>query len=85
MTSNQISDLNLGTQKFGLGFSIATEISAADSPQSIGTFGWGGAFGTNYWVDPKEKITAQIYTQIWGKRHNVDEQFKALVYQALTN
>lgn len=85
MTSNQVGDLNLGMDKFGLGFSIATDKTAAKLPVSVGTYGWGGAFSTTYWVDPKEKIIAQFYTQIWGKRHNTEDPFKVLVYQALNN
>ncbi len=85
MTSNQIGDLSLGNEKFGLGFNIATEKSAARLPISVGAFGWGGAFGTHYWVDPKEKIVAQLYTQISGRKHSVEDQFKVLVYQALMN
>ena len=85
MTSNQIGDLNLGIDKFGLGFSIATEKTAARLPVSVGTFGWGGAFSTSYWVDPKEKIIAQFYTQVWGRTHNTEDAFKVLVYQALNN
>ena len=83
MTSNQIGELSLGNEKFGLGFSITTEQSAAKLPVSVGNFSWGGAFGTSYWVDPKEKIVAQIYTQIWGRRHNIEDAFKVLVYQAM--
>ena len=83
MTTNQIGDLSLGNEKFGLGFSITTEQSAAKLPVSVGNFSWGGAFGTSYWVDPKEKIVAQLYTQIWGRRHNVEDAFKVLVYQAM--
>ena len=85
MTSNQIGDLSLGIDKFGLGFSIATDKTAARLPVSVGTFGWGGAFATNYWVDPKEKIIAQFYTQLWGRTHNTEDAFKVLVYQALNN
>ncbi|MCY7420850.1 MAG: beta-lactamase family protein [Chitinophagaceae bacterium] len=83
MTSNQIGNLDFGNEKFGLGFSITTEQSAANLPVSVGNFSWGGAFGTTYWVDPKEKIVAQLYTQIWGRRHSVEDAFKVLVYQAM--
>ncbi len=85
MTSNQISELNVGADKFGLGFSIASEKTAAKLPVSVGTYGWGGAFATTYWVDPKEKIVAQFYNQVWARRHNIEEAFKVLVYQALNN
>ena len=85
MTSNQIGDHNLGTDKFGLGFSIATDKTAARLPVSVGTYGWGGAFATNYWVDPEEKIIALFYTQIWRRSHNTEDAFKVMVYQALNN
>ncbi len=63
MTSNQIGELNLGTRKFGLGFGITTEVEAARNPPSMGTFDWGGAFATTYWVDPQEGIVALFFTQ----------------------
>jgi CubicO group peptidase (beta-lactamase class C family) len=85
MTSNQIGGLNIGVDKFGLAFSIASEKSAARLPVSVGTYGWGGAFGTAYWVDPKEKIVAQVYTQVWARRHNTEEAFKTVVYQAVNS
>ena len=52
---NQIGDLSLGdNEKFGLGFAIATE-KTSEFPAQEGTFTWGGAFSTTYWVDPKRK------------------------------
>ncbi len=85
ITTNQIGDLNQGQNKFGLGFSITSERSAARLPVSEGTFDWGGFFGTTYWVDPKEGIVALLYTQkVPNSYGDLTDKFKVLVYQAIT-
>lgn len=84
MTMNQIGDLSLGTDKFGLGFQVVTERGSARTPANEGTFSWGGAFATSYWVDPKEKIVMLFYRQLQGGTHgDVVEKFRALTYSAL--
>ncbi|CAN5372171.1 serine hydrolase domain-containing protein [soil metagenome] len=86
MTMNQIGDLSLGTNKFGLGFEILTEAGSAKVPAQVGTFSWGGAFATSYWVDPKEKLVLLFYRQLSGSTHgDVVEKFRALAYQAIAN
>lgn len=85
ITTNQIGDLSLGANKFGLGFSITTEKGSARIPPSVGTFEWGGFFGTTYWVDPREKVVALIYTQkVPNSFGDLSDKFKVLVYQAIT-
>lgn len=85
ITTNQIGDLNQGQNKFGLGFSITSEKSAARLPVSEGAFDWGGFFGTTYWVDPKEKIVALLYTQkVPNSFGDLNDKFRVLVYQAIT-
>jgi len=84
MTMNQIGDLNLGNNKFGLGFGITTEKGSSILPTPVGVFEWGGAFSTTYWVDPKEKIVAIFYRQLWGSTiGDIAGKFKVLVYQAV--
>lgn len=84
ITTNQIGDLNQGLNKFGLGFAITSEKSAARLPASEGTFDWGGFFGTTYWVDPKEKVVALLYTQkVPNSFGDLNDKFKVLVYQAI--
>jgi len=86
MTTNQIGDLSLGADKFGLGFQVVTERGSARTPANEGTFSWGGAFATSYWVDPKEKMVLLFYRQLQGGSHgDVVEKFRALVYAALAN
>lgn len=86
MLQNQIGALSLGDGKFGLGFGIATEKSAAKLPVSVGTFEWGGFFGTNYWADPKRGIIGIIMTQkVPNSAGDLNDKFRVLVYQAITN
>ena len=87
MTSNQIGALNLNHgDKFGLGFEIVTPESSAYTPSSAGSFSWGGMFSSNYWMDPKEKIVAQIFLNIYPNPHgDLHEKIKTLVYQAINN
>lgn len=85
MIHNQIGDINVGNNKFGLGFSITTEKEAAKLPPSVGTFDWGGYFGTTYWADPKEGIIGLIMTQkVPNSYGDLSSKFKVLVYQAIT-
>jgi len=55
--------------------------------RSVGTYGWGGAAGTQYFCDPKEDLIAIIFSQVF--MHNMmpgnlyQEDFERLVYQAL--
>jgi CubicO group peptidase (beta-lactamase class C family) len=89
MTMNQIGDLfvNLGVpteNKFGFGFSIVTENGSRLGPSQAGTYAWGGAFSTTYWVDPKEEMIVLLYRQMWGPHvADTDRAFRPLVYQAI--
>ena len=86
MTMNQIGDLNLGENKFGLGFAIVSEKGSSMHPNQEGTYSWGGAFSTTYWVDPKENMVVLLYRQMWGAHDNeIDPKFMALVYQAIND
>ncbi|MBC8154298.1 MAG: beta-lactamase family protein [Bacteroidetes bacterium] len=87
ITANQIGELNVGVNKFGLGFAITNEKGAARMPVSEGSFEWGGFFGTTYWADPKEGIVALLYTQKYPNTSAGDlpDKFRVLVYQALTD
>ena len=86
MTSNQIGDLNIGRDKFGLGFEITTDNGQAVLGISEGSFSWGGYFATTYWADPKEHLVCLLFIQQSPYRHSeITDKFKAMVYQALTD
>ena len=84
MTQNQIGTVNQGDHKFGLGFSLTTPESEKVPGPSAGSYEWGGIFGTTYWVDPKEKLVALIYTQKYPSSTSRDlaGKFKTAVYQS---
>lgn len=86
MTSNQIGDLNLGWNKFGLGFEITTVAGQSKLGISEGSFAWGGYFATTYWVDPKEHLVCLLFMQQSPLSHSeIQDKFKAMVYQALAD
>jgi CubicO group peptidase (beta-lactamase class C family) len=68
---------------FGLGFSVVTDLAATQALGSEGMFGWSGIYGTNFWVDPKEKLVAIVMVQKYPNP-TVAAAFQPLVYQALT-
>lgn len=47
---------------FGFGGSILTDPAAALSPQSPGTFGWGGVWGHSWFVDPVQRLSVVSLT-----------------------
>jgi CubicO group peptidase (beta-lactamase class C family) len=74
------------TNQIGLCFGLETEKNDYTSPASIGSFSWGGAFNTQYWADPKEKLVGLIYTNMYDSPGlNTGDRFKALVYQAIVD
>jgi CubicO group peptidase (beta-lactamase class C family) len=86
ITCNQIGDLNLGVDKFGLGFQITTERGQSVLGVSEGSFAWGGYFATTYWADPKEKLVCLLFMQQFPMSHGeIQSKFRALVYQTLTD
>jgi CubicO group peptidase (beta-lactamase class C family) len=86
MTMNQIGDLPYrGYDRFGLGFQIVSEKNG-DVPAQPGSYSWGGAYATSYWVDPKEKMVILFYRQLQRTtRGGLADNFRVLAYQALND
>jgi CubicO group peptidase (beta-lactamase class C family) len=71
---------------FGVGLAFGLETPGNDwqSPRSLGSFSWGGAFNTIYWADPKEGLIAQIYTNLYDNPvPELGGKFSNLVYAAI--
>lgn len=47
---------------FGLGFSVLDDPLAATSPESVGTWRWGGAYGHSWWVDRERGLSVVAFT-----------------------
>ena len=54
---------------FGLGFGIVNDPGTARDPLTPGTFSWGGAWGTIFFVDPVENLIGIMMTQITSYSH----------------
>ena len=82
MTTNQVGSLHstsgLG---FGLGFET-TDRYGANGLDSVGAFGWGGAYGTMYRVDPGARLVIVLMIQLLPNGTDIREKFATLVYQA---
>ncbi|WP_437939023.1 serine hydrolase domain-containing protein [Sorangium sp. So ce341] len=66
MTSNQTGDLEVqqpgGKWGFGFGFAVLKAPDPGTMPSAAGTWQWGGAYGSNFWVDPSAKLTVIVLT-----------------------
>ncbi|HXK09652.1 MAG TPA: serine hydrolase domain-containing protein [Vicinamibacteria bacterium] len=92
MTVNHVDTLfaevgpgNVG-RGFGLGFDVVEDLGKAGQYGygSVGAFGWGGAYHTIYWADPKEKLVALLMTQLLpAGGSDLHAKFRALVYQSI--
>ncbi|HEX2969574.1 MAG TPA: serine hydrolase domain-containing protein [Bacteroidales bacterium] len=84
MTSNQIGDINVGNDKFGLGFEVVTERGQAQIGLSEGSYFWGGYYGTRYWADPEKKIVGLLFLNQAAFSHSeILSKFQVLVYQTI--
>ena len=85
MTTNHTGALfNSGNTGFGLGFEVVEHLGRSGEPGSDGLFGWGGAYHTTFWADPREGIVAVLMTQLLpAPGSDLHGKFRALVYQSL--
>ncbi|AWB69243.1 serine hydrolase (plasmid) [Saccharobesus litoralis] len=87
MTTNHLGDIKLDWLPgvgFGLGFTVVNDLGLRGVPGAVGEFGWGGAYHSTYWVDPKNDLLVVYLTQLIPAG-DIDDHAKlrALVYQAL--
>ncbi|MCH2254303.1 MAG: beta-lactamase family protein, partial [Vicinamibacterales bacterium] len=89
MAANHVGDLfaNAGATggRAGMGFGLTVDVVLdavkARQHRSTGSFGWGGAFGTNFWVDRAEEMTGVLMVQTPGGSLRAD--FQNAVMQAI--
>ena len=69
---------------FGIGFDVIEDLGETGRHGSVGAFGWGGAYHTTYWADPKEKMVVLLMTQLLpAGNSDLHARFRALVYQSI--
>ena len=70
----------------GWGFGLSVVTRRTDMARSVGTYGWDGGFGTSWYADPIEDLTAVLMTQqAWTSPEppNVCRDFWTSVYAAI--
>jgi len=83
MTTNQVGTLHSATGLgFGLGFET-TDRYGANGMDSVGAFGWAGAYGTIYRVDPEARVVMVLMIQLMPNATDIRTTFPTAVYQAL--
>jgi CubicO group peptidase (beta-lactamase class C family) len=85
MTTNQSGTLRGTTGLgFGLGFETVDRYGASGMA-GVGAFGWGGAYGTTYQVDPKSRMVIVLMMQLMPNGTDIHQKFATSVYQALVD
>jgi CubicO group peptidase (beta-lactamase class C family) len=83
MATNQVGTLHSAN---GLGFGYGFETTdryGANGMESVGSFGWGGAYGTTYRIDPKAHMVSLMMIQMLPNTSGIAERFSATLYQSL--
>ena len=70
------------TSGFGLGFAVRTA-APANTSWPTGEYGWDGAGGTFFFIDPKDDVFAILMMQSPSQRERIKSELKARLYQAL--
>ena len=85
--TNHIGDqcINVFAPNYGFGFGmyVRKSIGSSFTPGSAGAFGWAGAAGTWFFVDPKEELFGLFFTQVFGYLFPTAVQFEKMTYEAL--
>lgn len=75
-----------GFTGFGLGGAVIVDAARVQRPCSVGTWSWGGAANTTFWVDPVEDLIGIFMTQFMPPEiHPIATDFTNLVYQTLVD
>lgn len=83
MTTNQVGTLH-STTGLGYGFGFeTTDRFGASGMEPVGAFGWGGAYGSWYRVDPEARLTMVLMIQLMPNATDIQTKFSTMVYQAL--
>ena len=68
---------------FGLGFAVRERAGGSSLPGSVGDYSWGGAAGTYFWVDPKERMFVVYMMQSPKHRAHYRNVLKNMIYAAM--
>ena len=83
MTADLLPDgMSAGGAGFGLGFAIVPSGAGRDA-RTPGSYYWGGAAGTFFWVDPEHELVAVFMPQRIGTPGWIQQTLQNMVYAAI--
>ncbi len=88
MFTNQLPAgmITSGLEGFGLGGSVQLAVPRMGALTSPGTWGWGGAANTEFWIDPVEDMVCLLNAQyLPGGSQFANIDFRNLAYAALVD
>jgi len=68
---------------FGLGFAVRRDLGVSPVNGSPGDYNWGGAGGTAFWVDPKERMFVVFMMQSPSQRMRYRPLLRDMIYAAI--
>ena len=68
---------------WGLGFRVLIDSNNPLNNTNLGEFGWAGAAGTFFLVDPQKKLTAVLMTQVVNADKSLEKGFIQTIYNNL--
>jgi CubicO group peptidase (beta-lactamase class C family) len=85
LTSNQLNEKNQRFDAFGFGITLGISIDSSKLRQKRGdgSFFWGGAAKTKFWVDPENNLVLVNMTQLLGSPKDLGRNIDKLVYKDL--
>lgn len=69
---------------FGLGWGVRLYDGVGWTPGSVGDAMWAGAWGTSFWIDPREQLVGVLMAQCPSNRVHTRMLYKNLVYGAVS-
>jgi len=89
MTRNHLGDVSMGwgltSFGFGLGYLIYPDLGSPGTSPSEGTYSWGGAASTSFWIDPVKEVIGILMIQIMPEVRTYGQEFQRLTYRAIND
>ena len=84
--ASMTSSLQSSPEGVGFGFTgaVVRDVAATSLVGSVGSFSWGGAASTYFWVDRSEELVGLLLTQVGpSDRYPLRAEIRVLAYQAI--
>jgi CubicO group peptidase (beta-lactamase class C family) len=72
-------------QSYGLTWTVVKDARFSLLHRPIGTFGHGGAFGTDYWIDPENQIVGIFLTGVANSERREERALSQIVVSAIAS